>query len=230
MLIENPNSQMNTNNSLCQNGHNTHVAHNEFLLIQNSNKNFLSKLYCILENPEHKDIISWGDTNQYFLLKNINDFTFKIIPKYFKHMNYASFVRQLNIYNFNKTKSPNIDITIFQHKDLQHGGRERLLEIKKKAIKTTSGNLNEENMNNLFSSELSALQQDLNISSGNGSKKKKYYTKKGYEHLLTQVKRKIDSLTKRHDYLKSKTENLEEKNQEVVIINESLLLDVKRKK
>ena len=53
------------NNSLCQ---------NEFQLVQNSNKNFLSKLYCILENPEHKDIISWGDTNQYFLLKNINDF------------------------------------------------------------------------------------------------------------------------------------------------------------
>jgi len=204
------------NNSLCQ---------NEFQLVQNSNKNFLSKLYCILENPEHKDIISWGDTNQYFLLKNINDFTFKIIPKYFKHMNYASFVRQLNIYNFNKTKSPNSNITIFQHKDLKNGGREKLLEIKKKAIKSNNPNLNEENMNNLFSNELSALQQDLNI-----NKKKKYYTKKGYEHLLTQVKRKIDSLTKRHDFLKSKTENLEEKNQEVVILNENLMLDVKRKK
>ena len=200
-------------------------CHNDIQLFQNSNKNFLSKLYCILENPEHKDIISWSDTNQYFLLKNINDFTFKIIPKYFRHMNYASFQRQLNNYDFNITKSANSNVTIFQHKQLKNGGREKLLEIKKKNIKPNTLNLNEEGMNNMFSNELSALQQDLNI-----NRKKKYHTKKEYEHILFQVKRKVDSLSKRHDFLKSKTENLEEKNQEVVIMNESLLLDVKRKK
>ena len=68
-------------------------------------KNFLFKLYQILENPEYKNIISWIDNDKGFIIENVYDFTENILPKYYKHKNYSSFVRQLNMYDFHKKKN-----------------------------------------------------------------------------------------------------------------------------
>ena len=83
--------------------------------VSNNNPNFLLKLYKILETPEYSDIIHWDDTGRYFLVKNLHDFTENILPKYYKHNNYSSFVRQLNMYDFHKKRS-NQNEHIFQHK------------------------------------------------------------------------------------------------------------------
>ena len=58
--------------------------------------NFLLKLYQILETNEFSSIIEWGENGRFFVVKNMNEFTEKVLPKYFKHNNYASFVRQVN--------------------------------------------------------------------------------------------------------------------------------------
>lgn len=66
---------------------------------KNFNANFLMKLYQILESPELSGIIEWGDNGKYFKVKNITEFTEKVLPKYFKHNNFASFVRQVFFIN-----------------------------------------------------------------------------------------------------------------------------------
>jgi len=53
------------------------------------------KLYQILETPELTSIIEWGENGKYFRVKNITDFTEKVLPKFFKHKNFSSFVRQV---------------------------------------------------------------------------------------------------------------------------------------
>ena len=49
-----------------------------------------------MKNKEHERIISWGDNGKLFIVKNLNEFIEKVLPKYFKHNNFASFVRQVN--------------------------------------------------------------------------------------------------------------------------------------
>lgn len=62
---------------------------------KNFNANFLMKLYQILETPDLNGIIEWGENGKFFRVKNITDFTEKVLPKFFKHNNFASFVRQV---------------------------------------------------------------------------------------------------------------------------------------
>ena len=68
------------------------------------NSKFLMQLYQILEDKNNEKIIHWGNDGKYFIIENLYDFTEKILPKYYNHNNYASFVRQLNKYNFHKLK------------------------------------------------------------------------------------------------------------------------------
>lgn len=60
--------------------------------------NFLLKLYQILETNEYRDVIEWGENGKFFVVKNLNEFTDKVCPKFFKHNNFSSFVRQ--VYTF----------------------------------------------------------------------------------------------------------------------------------
>jgi len=53
-----------------------------------------------------------------FVVKKVNDFSEVILPKHFKHRNFASFVRQLNMYDFHKTRQDNNE---FKHKYFMRG-------------------------------------------------------------------------------------------------------------
>ena len=66
---------------------------------KNFNANFLMKLYQILETPDLTNIIEWGENGKFFRVKNITEFTEKVLPKFFKHNNFASFVRQVILIN-----------------------------------------------------------------------------------------------------------------------------------
>jgi hypothetical protein len=94
-------------------------------LIKDENKknempNFLLKLYQILETNEFCNIIQWGDNGRYFVVKNLNEFTDKVLPKFFKHNNFSSFVRQLNMYDFHKKRNSTTE-NIFQHRNFIRG-------------------------------------------------------------------------------------------------------------
>ena len=95
---------------------------------------FLLQLYQILEEDKYKDIIHWGENGKYFLIENVHDFTEKILPKYYNHNNYSSFVRQLNMYDFHKKKT-NSDVQSFQHNKFIKGQKELINTIKRKRRK-----------------------------------------------------------------------------------------------
>ncbi|CAL5871509.1 uncharacterized protein PFLUO_LOCUS5762 [Penicillium psychrofluorescens] len=63
---------------------------------------FVQKLSSFLDKSENTDLIRWSDDGNSFIVLDEDEFARTLIPELFKHNNYASFVRQLNMYGFHK--------------------------------------------------------------------------------------------------------------------------------
>jgi heat shock transcription factor 1 len=100
---------------------------------------FLRKTYEILENPEFHDIVCWSDDGRSFKVKKPNEFAEKVLPKYFKHNNFASFVRQLNMYDFHKLRQ-DFDENEWRHKLFRRGNKQGLADIKRKIYENNTTN------------------------------------------------------------------------------------------
>ena len=73
--------------------------------IAKTEPSFLVKLFNILNESQYKSYIRWGPDGQSVVISDSNGLTKKVLPKFYNHNNYASFVRQLNMYNFHKVRS-----------------------------------------------------------------------------------------------------------------------------
>ncbi|XP_010277544.1 PREDICTED: heat stress transcription factor A-1-like isoform X2 [Nelumbo nucifera] len=63
---------------------------------------FLTKCYDMVEDPATDPIVSWSSNNDTFIIWDVTAFSRDLLPKYFKHSNFSSFIRQLNTYGFRK--------------------------------------------------------------------------------------------------------------------------------
>ncbi|KAG6900745.1 hypothetical protein C0995_003299 [Termitomyces sp. Mi166 len=103
-----------------------------------STSDFVKKLYKMLEDQSFQHVVSWGPQGDCFVVKDMNEFTKSILPRLFKHSNFASFVRQLNKYDFHKVKNTDDLMQFgeqswtFRHPDFHADRREALENIKRK--------------------------------------------------------------------------------------------------
>lgn len=101
---------------------------------------FLSKLWTLVEETHTNEFITWSQNGQSFLVLDEQRFAKEILPKYFKHNNMASFVRQLNMYGFRKVvhiesgivKQERDGPVEFQHPYFKQGQDDLLENIKRK--------------------------------------------------------------------------------------------------
>ena len=59
---------------------------------------FLTKTYQLVDDPATDHIVSWGEDDSTFVVWRPPEFARDLLPNYFKHNNFSSFVRQLNTY------------------------------------------------------------------------------------------------------------------------------------
>ena len=125
------------------------------------NSKFLIQLYEILEDENNKNIIHWGEDGQYFIIENMYDFIEKILPKYYNHNNYASFVRQLNKYNFHKIKT-SINENAFQNNQFIKGKKDLISNILRKKKRKRDFETGVENITSLVKYKKNNYLDDLN--------------------------------------------------------------------
>lgn len=65
---------------------------------------FILKLWTMVNDPTNEAYIQWTPDGESFKVLSKENFEKVVLPKYFKHSNYSSFVRQLNMYGWHKVQ------------------------------------------------------------------------------------------------------------------------------
>ncbi|TDG97645.1 hypothetical protein EPR50_G00210030 [Perca flavescens] len=107
---------------------------------------FLTKLWTLVEDPDTDPLICWSPSGSSFHVFDQGRFSKEVLPKFFKHNNMASFIRQLNMYGFRKVVhieqgglvKPEKDDTEFQHPFFIRGQEALLENIKRKVTNVPS--------------------------------------------------------------------------------------------
>uniref|UniRef100_A0A3Q0RHK7 Heat shock transcription factor 1 n=1 Tax=Amphilophus citrinellus TaxID=61819 RepID=A0A3Q0RHK7_AMPCI len=107
---------------------------------------FLTKLWTLVEDPDTDPLICWSPSGTSFHVFDQGRFSKEVLPKFFKHNNMASFIRQLNMYGFRKVVhieqgglvKPERDDTEFQHPFFIRGQEHLLENIKRKVTNVSS--------------------------------------------------------------------------------------------
>ena len=101
---------------------------------------FLAKLWALVNDTSCNDLIAWDQSGSTFHVYDQARFAREILPRYFKHNNFASFIRQLNMYGFRKISNIEHGSLRNERDDIEFAhpyflrGQESLLEsIKRRA-------------------------------------------------------------------------------------------------
>ncbi|KAI9748292.1 MAG: hypothetical protein M4579_007264 [Chaenotheca gracillima] len=158
----------------------------------NSSSDFVRKLYKMLEDPSYDQVVRWGNDGESFVVLEVSfsrldkgnvprravnneKFTKAILPKHFKHSNFASFVRQLNKYDFHKVRHNNEEngqspygagAWEFKHPEFKMNSKDSLDNIRRKAPAPRKPNQAGDDMvptqqMDLVNTQMLAMQQQL---------------------------------------------------------------------
>ncbi|XP_033906814.3 heat shock factor protein 3-like isoform X1 [Acipenser ruthenus] len=121
---------------------------------------FVSKLWTLVESPSTNDVICWSSKGQNFRVVDEQKFTTEILPRYFKHSNMSSFIRQLNMYGFRKVVSVDGGLIKqekdggieFHHPCFEQGKEDMLENIKRKvsSVRTEATKISQEEMHKVL--------------------------------------------------------------------------------
>lgn len=78
---------------------------------------FMEKLKAILEDSSVVDLVRWIEYGVSFEVTNPIVFAAQVLPRYFKHANFSSFIRQLHGYGYHKRGHPDGHVEFF-HSEL----------------------------------------------------------------------------------------------------------------
>jgi len=122
---------------------------------------FLLKTYEILEKPDYQDMIHWSPDGTAIIIDKVHDFSQNVLPLYFKHSNYMSFIRQLNMYGFTRSEVFK-DKLAFSQPLFQRGRKENLVKMQRKTqIPKTPSSSSEKDSLTKTQKELAAVMKQL---------------------------------------------------------------------
>lgn len=185
---------------------------------------FIDSLYNICNN---EDVIQWNVEGTVFSIENIDHFSKIILPKYFKHKNYASFVRQLNMYNFTRKTDSNMENSFkeyFKNKYFQRNKLELISNIQRKT------NSKKRKYKEVFEyeDEIKNLKDLINQNSKEISNLNEENKRLKYESTIEQKKildylNKLDETIKKHNSCLEYTSNYLIRNENINIERQHII-------
>ncbi len=198
---------------------------------------FPRKLYNIVNNPSNNHIISWYKGGEEFIIHNTNEFAEKILAgDEFTSSNYASFVRQLNMYDFHKIKSRLKDkmSDIFYHKYFVKDRPSLLKQIKRKTANQID---NSEEPNNgqvqvcskSYLPYIPAEKTKVKDDSEQDKAGKKKINKHMLSNLYSNFLKSLHVGRKKQDEIEHKIDSIYRQNLELITQNKTLLNEINNK-
>ncbi|EYU30742.1 hypothetical protein ABFS82_08G204100 [Erythranthe guttata] len=167
----------------------------------NSAAPFLVKTYEMVDDPKTSSVVSWSPTGLSFVVWNPPDFARDLLPNYFKHNNFSSFIRQLNTYGFRKIDP---DQWEFANEEFIRGQRHLLKNIyRRKPIHSHSGQANASSFTNSeredYEKEIEKMNQEKNSLQSQIERHKQ--ENRGYEYQLRSLEQTLQSIDQRQQQL-----------------------------
>ncbi|KAJ1560924.1 stress-responsive transcription factor hsf1 [Nowakowskiella sp. JEL0078] len=164
----NPNSSASPSKSLMVPNRSNTVANRSTSSNSKNVPAFLNNMVC---EPANNNLIHWSESGLSFIVQKHEDFAKEILPRYFKHNNFSSFVRQLNMYGFRKIphlnqgvlfSDPNGEIWEFENAYFQSGQPDLLAFVQRRRGKD---NLSSEIANDAMLGRFTSSTSNIGVNS-----------------------------------------------------------------
>ena len=122
---------------------------------------FLCKLHDMLDDADNSEYICWSEDGRKILIKDKEGFCSTCLLQYYDNIKFKSFVRQLHVYGFSKTKKDPEHLE-WKCELFRRGERHLASQIKRRALDCTKlkGDATKRKLNSMLS-EVRQLSNDI---------------------------------------------------------------------